>query len=95
MVKNPPANAGDLRDAGLTPGLARRAWQPTPVFLPGEAHRQMSLVGHGPCGHRESDKTGVTKHAQRLVRENDLKLITAQYFKIFVEIISTKDFLKN
>ena len=23
MVKNPPANAGDLRDAGLTPGLGR------------------------------------------------------------------------
>ena len=23
MVKNPPANAGDLRDAGLTPGLER------------------------------------------------------------------------
>ena len=23
MVKNPPANAGDLRDVGLTPGLGR------------------------------------------------------------------------
>ena len=23
----------------------RRAWQPTPVFLPGEAHGQRSLVG--------------------------------------------------
>ena len=23
MVKNPAANAGDLRDAGLTPGLGR------------------------------------------------------------------------
>ena len=23
----------------------RRAWQPTPVFLPGESHGQMSLVG--------------------------------------------------
>ena len=23
MVKNPPANAGDLRDAGLTPGWGR------------------------------------------------------------------------
>ena len=23
MVKNPPANAGDIRDAGLIPGLGR------------------------------------------------------------------------
>ena len=26
----------------------RRAWQPTPVFLPGESHRQRSLAGYGP-----------------------------------------------
>ena len=25
----------------------RRAWQPTPVFLPGESHGQRSLVGWG------------------------------------------------
>ena len=24
----------------------RRKWQPTPVFLPGEFHRQRSLVGY-------------------------------------------------
>jgi len=38
VVKNPPANAGDIRDLGLTPVkiakiLWRRAWQPTAVFL--------------------------------------------------------------
>ena len=36
VVKNPPANAGDL---GSIPGSGRfpwrRKWQPTPVFLPG------------------------------------------------------------
>jgi len=26
----------------------RRAWQPTPVFLPGESHGQKSLVGYSP-----------------------------------------------
>ena len=26
----------------------RRAWQPIPVFLPGESHRRGSLVGCGP-----------------------------------------------
>ena len=28
----------------------RRAWQPTPVFLPGESHGQRSLVGYSPLG---------------------------------------------
>ena len=35
----------------------RRAWQPTPVFLPGESHGQRSLVGYSPWGHRELDMT--------------------------------------
>ena len=26
----------------------RGAWQPTPVFMPGEFHGQRSLVGYGP-----------------------------------------------
>ena len=26
----------------------RRAWQPTPLFLPGETHEQRSLEGYGP-----------------------------------------------
>ena len=29
--------------------------QPTPVFLPGESHRQRSLVGCSPWDHKESD----------------------------------------
>ena len=37
MVKNPPANAGDIGDVGLIPGSGRsprrRAWQLTPVFF--------------------------------------------------------------
>ena len=35
----------------------RRAWQPTPVFLPGESHGQRSLMGYSPWGHNESDTT--------------------------------------
>ena len=35
----------------------RRAWQPTPVFLPGESHGQRSLAGYSPWGCRESDAT--------------------------------------
>ena len=36
----------------------RRAWQPTPVFLPGEFHGQRSLVGYSPWGCKELDMTG-------------------------------------
>ena len=52
MVKNPPANAGDVRDIGSIPGCGKipwsRKWQPTPVFLPGQFHGQRSLVGYSP-----------------------------------------------
>ena len=59
MVKKLPANAGDRRD-GLDPWVKkipwRRAWQPTPVFLPGDSHGQRSLEeGYSPSGHKESD----------------------------------------
>ena len=47
--KNLLINAGDM---GLISGLEnshwRRKWQPAPVFLPGKAHGQRSLVGCSP-----------------------------------------------
>ena len=47
MVKNRSTDAGDVGDMGLIAGLGRfpwkRAWQPTPVFLPGKSHEQRSL----------------------------------------------------
>ena len=58
VVKNPPANAGDIREVGSIPGSGRswrRAWQPTPVFLPAESHGQRSLASYGLWGCRELD----------------------------------------
>ena len=55
MVKNPPANAGDLGEESLIPGLERhwrRQWQPAPVFLPGESHEHKNLVGYSPWGQK-------------------------------------------
>jgi len=46
----PPANAGDIRDTGLIPGLGRSpggTWQSTPLFLPEESHGQKSLADYG------------------------------------------------
>ena len=42
----------------------RRAWQPTPVFLPGESHGERSLVGCSPCGRKELDMTKATEHTR-------------------------------
>ena len=54
VVQNPPANAGDARDAGLIPGLGR---SPAPASLPGGSHGHRSLAGYSPQGRKESDMT--------------------------------------
>ena len=43
----------------------RRAQKSAPVFLPGEPHGQSSLVGYSPRGHKESDTTEATEHADK------------------------------
>ena len=61
--KESACNVGGL---GLIPGFGkipwRRAWQPTPGFLPGEFHGWRSLAGYSPCSHKESDTTEATQH---------------------------------
>ena len=50
----------------------RRAWQPTPVFLPGESHGQRSLVGCSPWGSQRVGHDGTTNthtHRGSLERE--------------------------
>ena len=48
MGENPPA----MRRSGFDPWVGkipwRRAWQPTPVFLPRECHGRRSLAGYSP-----------------------------------------------
>ena len=44
----------------------RMAWQPSPVFLPGESHGQRSLVGYSPWGLKESDMTEQLSTAQHI-----------------------------
>ena len=44
----------------------RWKWLPTPVFLPGEAQGQRSLVGYSPWSHKKSGTTGVTQHTCRM-----------------------------
>ena len=41
-----------------------RAWQPTPVFLPGESHGRKRLEGYSPQSCRESDPTEAIQQAR-------------------------------
>ena len=63
VVKHPPAIQElprmQVRSLGWEDPW-RKAWQPTPVFLPGESHGQRSLVGCSPWGRKESDLTEAT-----------------------------------
>ena len=59
VVKNPPANAGDVNSI---PGLGRSAGggngnPVSPLFLSEKSHRQGSLTGHRPRSCKESDVT--------------------------------------
>ena len=60
-VKNPPVNAGDLRDAGSISGSRRSPGEgngnPLQLILPGKFHGQRSLVGYSSGGRKELDRT--------------------------------------
>ena len=43
----------------------RRAWLPTPGFLPGKSHGQRSLAGYGPWGCKELDPAERSTHGDR------------------------------
>ena len=64
MVKNPPANAGDLRDAGLIPGLGKFPGgghgSPLQYSCLEKFHGQRSLAGYSPWDRKESDETEET-----------------------------------
>ena len=52
--KEPACTVGDPRfDPWVGQIHWRRAWQSTPVFLPGASHGQKGLVGYSPWGSKE------------------------------------------
>ena len=46
-----------VQPLGQKDPLEERAWQPTPVCLPGKSHVQRSLVGYSPWDLKELDMT--------------------------------------
>ena len=63
VVKNLPANAGDVRDAGLIPRWGRSPGgghgNPLQYSCLENPHGQRSLAGYSPWGRKESDTTEV------------------------------------
>ena len=58
------------------------AWQPTPVFLPGEFHGQRNLAGYSPQSQKESDMTEATHtHTQRS------RILTAHSVDIIIQLL--------
>ena len=64
MVKNTPANAGDLRDTGSILGSGRSSGKgngkPPQYSCLENPHGQRSLAGYSPWGRKELDMTKVT-----------------------------------
>ena len=79
MVKNPPANSGDR--CGFDPGSRRSpvrwAWQPTPVFLPGESPWTEEHGGLQSIASKRVCTTEVTEHEQAFLNFCE-KCITTQ-----------------
>ena len=68
MVKNPPANVGDIRDAGSFSGWGRSPGgghgNPPHCSCLENPHGQRNLAGYGPWGGKQLD---TTEHEARTV----------------------------
>ena len=82
--------------------LWRSAWQPTPVFLPGEFLGQRSLEGYSPQGRKESDTAEATQHAccvpthahiDFFKKTSNFRVHKCQYYPLCVLIYGMAQFL--
>ena len=74
--KEPTCQCKRFKRRGFDPWVRkipwRRAWQPIPVFLPGEFHGQRSLVGYSPWGSKELDTTAcIYMHQAKALSRHD------------------------
>ena len=78
VVKNPPANAGDVRDGNSIPGLGRSLGGGYGISFQysclEKSHGQWSLVGYSPWGCRELDMTEHWSAAAAPVKQSYLDL---------------------
>ena len=57
VVKNPPANAGGVRDLDLIPGSGRTPGEGNVNLLQYSCLENSQDRGSNPCGHKELDTT--------------------------------------
>ena len=92
VVKNLPANAGNVRDSvfdlWVRKILWRREWQSTPVFLPGESHGQRSLVVYSSWGRKESDMTEQLTHTHTHRKQRSSFIFGVDVLLIMVIVIT-------
>ena len=76
VVKNLPANVGDLRDADWIPDSGRSPGgghgNPLQYYFLDNSHGQRNMVGFSPWGHKELDTTEVTWHTHTQLSSNFL-----------------------
>ena len=66
----------------------RRAWLPTPVFLPGESHGQRNLVGYSPYGHKESDTAENNNNKKNLDNKKEYRISSICFSYFCVKIMT-------
>ena len=88
MVKNSPANAGDIGDEGSICESGRsprvESGKPAPVFLPGKLNRQRSLVVYSPWDCRDSGMTARGTHPLTLRGKYKIFLIEKDDWPIYL-----------
>ena len=98
--KEPACQCRRHKRLGFSPWVGKipwkRAWQPTPVFLPGESHGQRSLVGYSPIEspkviHDWSDKHTHTHTHTHRINNSVAKILYAHI--ISSDYISELEFL--
>ena len=71
VVKNPPANAGDLRDVASIPGSGRcleKGMVTHSSILAWKSHGQRNLAGYSPQDHKELDITEqLSTHSKHVI----------------------------
>ena len=91
VVKNPPANAGDVRDTGLilVLGKSSREGHCNPLQY-SCWDNQRSLAGYSPWGCKESDTTEETLHASTHVSITNIFPISENTTHMFTRIFLIK-----
>ena len=86
MVKNLPAMQETWVRAWVGKISWRRAWQPTPVFLPGEFHEQRGQAGYIPWGLQRVGNDWATNTHTHTHTHIILATTMRRYYKVYSEV---------